>query len=117
MHTNSPPARLVLDQLPNNLSSHPLTTALTGLLASAWERKHANVYSRTETLFNMAGQQDFIDPRLGVIMGPMTTAYIGEDISKVLVLSDPINCFCAQNRTVTTFPFFFRMRTVLCRCR
>jgi len=72
---NLAPARIVLDRLPTNLSSHALATALTGLLASAWERKYANVYSRAEALFNMASQPDFIDPTLGTVIGEMAKVY------------------------------------------
>lgn len=74
---HSPPARHALARLPENLTTLPLVKALASLVASVWDRKHANVYSRAEHLFTMVTQPDFLDPKLASVMAHMVTTFAG----------------------------------------
>jgi hypothetical protein len=73
----SPPARYALMRLSESAAGQPLAQILFGLLASTWERKHANVYARAESLFHMVGQSDFPDGKLASLIATMTTTFIG----------------------------------------
>ncbi|KAF9246354.1 hypothetical protein BU15DRAFT_85119 [Melanogaster broomeanus] len=69
-------ARHVLSRLPDNLLHHPLSQALTHLLASTLERKYTNTYSRAQALCILAQQPDFLDATLGKIVTSMATAFV-----------------------------------------
>jgi COP9 signalosome complex subunit 8 len=64
-------------RLSEGATGQPLAQTLFGLLASTWERKHANVYSRAENLFHLVGQTDFADGNLASLIATMTTTFIG----------------------------------------
>jgi COP9 signalosome complex subunit 8 len=70
----SSPAYYALTRLPDNAMGQPLCQALLSLLASTWERKHAMVYSRAESLHYMVEQSDFVNAKL--IMD-MVTTFVG----------------------------------------
>lgn len=74
---DSPPALHALNRIPDTLAAAPLPQALWGLLASTGERKHANVYSRAESLRQMVTQPDFDHAELGTLMTAMVTTFIG----------------------------------------
>ncbi|KAG6898275.1 hypothetical protein C0992_000720 [Termitomyces sp. T32_za158] len=71
-----PPARFALTQLPEDVYSAPLVHSLFGLLASAWDRDHANVYVRAQELRNFVQQPDFFDEQLGSVLSEMVTAFV-----------------------------------------
>ncbi|KAJ7286274.1 COP9 signalosome [Mycena rebaudengoi] len=71
-----PPARCALMRLPNNLASLPLVKQLCALVASTWERKHENVYVRSQALAQLVGQPDFMDTSLGALLGLMITIFL-----------------------------------------
>ncbi|KAF9227724.1 hypothetical protein BS17DRAFT_774211 [Gyrodon lividus] len=70
------PAQHVLTRLPENLLHHPLSQALTHLLASTLERKYANIYSRAQALCILVQEPNFHDATLAKIVTFMTTAFV-----------------------------------------
>jgi COP9 signalosome complex subunit 8 len=81
-----PPARYALSRLPEGLSATPLAKSLWGLVASAWDRKHANVYSRSGSLFKLVDQADFFDRKLATVIAAMVTTFVGEHSFQSLVI-------------------------------
>jgi COP9 signalosome complex subunit 8 len=63
--------------MPDNLLHHPLFQALTHLLASTFDRKYANIYSRAQALCILVQQPDFCDPTLAKVVTFMITAFLG----------------------------------------
>ncbi|KAG6862058.1 hypothetical protein C0995_007188 [Termitomyces sp. Mi166 len=72
-----PPARFALTHLPDNISSTPLINSLLELLASTWDRKYANVYSRAQELKNLVQQPGFFDEQLGSVLSKLVTVFVG----------------------------------------
>ncbi|KAF8844428.1 hypothetical protein BDN67DRAFT_1007957 [Paxillus ammoniavirescens] len=70
------PAQHVLTRMPDNLLHHPLIQALTHLLASTFDRKYANIYSRAQALCILMQQPDFCDPTLAKVVTFMVTAFL-----------------------------------------
>ncbi|KAJ6618863.1 COP9 signalosome, partial [Mycena sp. CBHHK59/15] len=71
-----PPARCALMRLPNTLTSLPFVKQLMALLASTWERKHVNVYARSQSLMDLVSQSDFLDSSLGALLGVMIGMFL-----------------------------------------
>jgi len=57
-----------------------------GLVASAWDRKHANVYSRADALFKLVGQPDFFDRKLASVVAQMVTTFLDSFRQRTIVL-------------------------------
>lgn len=71
-------ARHALTRLSDNLTSHPLSQALFGLLASTWERQYEAVYLRAENLINQCAQSDFLGPDFLQLLARMVSVFVGE---------------------------------------
>ncbi|KAG5719599.1 hypothetical protein E4T56_gene8948 [Termitomyces sp. T112] len=71
-----PPARFALTQLSEDISSTPLSHSLFELLASTWDRKHANVYLRARELNNLVQQPSFFDEQLGSVLTALVTIFV-----------------------------------------
>ena len=65
-------------RLPDAVASLPLARAVLNLFASVWERRYEHVYSRGETLFNLAQQGDFAHTEVVRVLTTLVTAFIGE---------------------------------------
>ncbi|KIK98084.1 hypothetical protein PAXRUDRAFT_824267 [Paxillus rubicundulus Ve08.2h10] len=70
------PAQHVLTRMPENLLHHHLSQALTHLLASTFDRKYANIYSRAQALCTLVQQPDFWDATLAKIVTFMTAVFL-----------------------------------------
>ncbi|RDB21421.1 COP9 signalosome complex subunit 8 [Hypsizygus marmoreus] len=71
-----PPARYALTRLPEGLTSNSLAKALIDLLASTWDRKHANVYSRAESLFILVHQPGFYNDKLASVITGLIEVFV-----------------------------------------
>lgn len=65
-------------RLPDAVASLPLTRATLNLFASVWERRYEHVYSRSETLFNIAQQEDFSHTEVTRVFTSLVTVFIGK---------------------------------------
>lgn len=83
---NLPPARYALSRLSDSLSATSLAKSLWGLVASAWDRKYANVYSRAESLFKLVEQPDFFDQKLATVIAGMVTTFMESFRQRAFVL-------------------------------
>ncbi|KDR81736.1 hypothetical protein GALMADRAFT_239914 [Galerina marginata CBS 339.88] len=70
------PARYALIRLPDNLASHPLSRALTGLVTSTINRQHTVVHDQAAALQNLVSQPDFIDKDLASVIVTLLSAFI-----------------------------------------
>jgi COP9 signalosome complex subunit 8 len=64
-------------RLPDAVASLPLAQAMLSLFASVWEKRYEHVYSRGETLFNLARQSEFSQAEVGGVLASLVTAFIG----------------------------------------
>lgn len=46
-------------------------------MSSTWERRHEQVYGRSESLYNYTQQPDFPDPNLGELVALMVQVFVG----------------------------------------
>jgi len=83
---NLPPARYALTRLPESLSATPLAKSLLALVASTWDRKHANVYSRADSMFKLVEQHDFLDQRLGLVVAGMVATFVESFRQRTFIL-------------------------------
>jgi len=83
---NLPPARYVFSRLPDSLLATPLVKSLLGLVASTWDRKHANVYTRAESLFKLVEQPDFFDRKLATVILGMVTTFVESFRQRTFIL-------------------------------
>ncbi|TFK76358.1 hypothetical protein BDN72DRAFT_891431 [Pluteus cervinus] len=71
-----PPARLALNRLPDILGTHALARALLQLVAATWERRHAKIYARAQSLIELGKKSDFFYPDLGTLIGIMVSSFL-----------------------------------------
>lgn len=83
---NLPPARFALSRLPENVLLGSLSKALLELLASTSERSHANVYSRTQTLYNLIHKPGFFDATLTSVLTGLLEKFIHAFRQRTVIL-------------------------------
>ncbi|KAI0303555.1 COP9 signalosome [Multifurca ochricompacta] len=79
-------AKFALMRLPNSVASLPLSQATLNLFASVWERRYEHVYSRGETLLNLAQQADFLCADVPRVIASLVTAFIESFRKRTLAL-------------------------------
>lgn len=63
-------------RLPEDVSATPLVHSLFRVLASTWDRNHANVYLRAQELRNLVQQEDFFDKQLGSVLSGLVVNFV-----------------------------------------